>query len=513
MSEEIFISYKSEEAEYAYRAKKVLEDNGFTCWMAPDSILSGTEYTPQIHKAIDNCKALLFVVSENAQKSNWIKSEVHEAFEKGKIIIPYMIQDCELEGDFEFKLNKLQKVFAYQNEEDALEKLIRDLRVMIKEASDKNEPIKITIEKNPKKKNTLPLILLAAAVVIAGVFLGVKMISGKKDSSVQAAAGSAAGVYYSEILPYTESGVVESYDDISSIVNTSLKTNRAFSIVSFLRNQGDSSAFVEQISCEIKELEPIETAVIWTDNVIKNNQMKIYALNNGWGDGKNLHYEILLEDYKEYKVPESVRESVQTEGIFDVKATEVAQLLDTKLDTSEIKKYFKENQIDFNTQIGNLSVSVKGDGIDVLETAYFCYDPQKDEFVLSYGGKGDGEEYSITLYAILDVDKHPSSLRFTGEEAAPLVQDTFRIETMIIPTKSCRLVCKDVYSVAGQIQETDEYSVEVQVPVYGEGIIMHTSSIAERLFDMDMRDEIGINELLKEYRYDPQSVIDNAKNS
>ena len=512
MNEEIFISYKSEEAEYAYRAKKVLEDNGFTCWMAPDSILAGDEYTPQIHKAIDNCKALLFVVSENAQKSNWIKSEVHEAFEKGKIIIPYMIQDCQLEGDFEFKLNKLQKVFAYQNEEDALEKVIRDLRVMIKEASERNEPIKITIEKNPKKNNNLPLILLAAAVLIAGVFLGVKMMSGKGNNSVPAA-GSSAGVYYSEILPYTKSGVVETYDDVSSIVNTSLKTDRAFSIVSFLRNQGDNSAFVEQISCEILELEPIEKAVIFTDNIIKNNQMKIFAFNNGWDDGKNLHYEIILEDYKEYKVPEAVRESVQTEGTFDVKAAGVAQLLDTKLDTSEVKKYFKENQINFKTQIGNLSVYVKGDGIDVLETAFFCYDPQTDEFELSYGGKGDGEEYSITLYAILDVDKKPSSLRFTGEEAAPLVQDTFRIETVIIPTKSCRLVCKDVYSVAGQIQETDEYSVEVQVPVYGEGNTVHTASIAERLFDMDMRDEIGINELLQEYRYDPQSVIDYAKKS
>ena len=63
----------------------------------------------------------------------------------------------------------------------------------------------------------------------------------------------------------------------------------------------------------------------------------------------------------------------------------------------------------------------------------------------------------ITLYGILDVDNPPSSIRFPTGNETPLVDDTFRIETVIIPTKSCGLSMKGHYLIGGEPYEPDVY--------------------------------------------------------
>jgi hypothetical protein len=75
MSADIFISYKSEEEPYARRIRDVLEANGISCWMAPDSIPLGSNYMKQIPQAIEACKAVIVLVSEKSQKSIWVKNE------------------------------------------------------------------------------------------------------------------------------------------------------------------------------------------------------------------------------------------------------------------------------------------------------------------------------------------------------------------------------------------------------------------------------------------------------
>ena len=69
---DVFISYKSEEAENAKWLKAVLEINGLSCWMAPDSIPGGSSYAQEIEQAIYDCGVLVLLLSEKAQKSIWI---------------------------------------------------------------------------------------------------------------------------------------------------------------------------------------------------------------------------------------------------------------------------------------------------------------------------------------------------------------------------------------------------------------------------------------------------------
>ena len=61
---DVFISYKSEEYGEANNVRKILTANGISCWMAPESIPMGSNYTQVIPAAIENCKVFLLILSE-----------------------------------------------------------------------------------------------------------------------------------------------------------------------------------------------------------------------------------------------------------------------------------------------------------------------------------------------------------------------------------------------------------------------------------------------------------------
>lgn len=53
----IFISYSSRDYNTAETIRKVLENNGIECWMAPESIPMGSDYAREIPDAIEKCSA------------------------------------------------------------------------------------------------------------------------------------------------------------------------------------------------------------------------------------------------------------------------------------------------------------------------------------------------------------------------------------------------------------------------------------------------------------------------
>ena len=171
MKADVFLSYKSEEEEYARKVRKVLEDNGISCWMAPDSIPVGSNYMKQIPQAIDNCKVMIVLISEKSQKSTWVKNEFSQAITKNKLIIPYLIQDCQLEDEFAFSMSTMQQVYAWKNEEDALNRIVKDIREAL--GDDPNARIEISVVKKPKVS---PIIIGAvAAIAVIGVFIRMPM--------------------------------------------------------------------------------------------------------------------------------------------------------------------------------------------------------------------------------------------------------------------------------------------------------------------------------------------------
>ena len=59
MSKQILISHSSKDNDSAQRVKKVLEDNGFSCWLDNDNIPAGADFVTKIAEAMRNCDVVV----------------------------------------------------------------------------------------------------------------------------------------------------------------------------------------------------------------------------------------------------------------------------------------------------------------------------------------------------------------------------------------------------------------------------------------------------------------------
>lgn len=149
-NKDVFISYREVEKKEALWVKNNLENNGISCWMAPESIPGGSSYAEEIADAIDECKVLVVMVSPKAQKSKWIPSELEIAKNSNKVIIPFKIKKCDYVKAFKTYLIGLQWYDAYLNKNDAMEKMI----IRIKEIIGKNTD-DVVIDKDDKVSTTV----------------------------------------------------------------------------------------------------------------------------------------------------------------------------------------------------------------------------------------------------------------------------------------------------------------------------------------------------------------------
>ncbi|MBQ7087532.1 MAG: toll/interleukin-1 receptor domain-containing protein [Clostridia bacterium] len=145
---EIFISYRSTESAHAYYIKDFLETNGFSVWMAPESIPVGSDYATEIPTAIRNCSAVVLILSRKAQRSKWVRKEINTAFDMGKTVMPFMVEKCKLTEEFNFYLSNVQRYEAYANKSEVLRNMLLELcKITNKEAP---EHIVEDIAKAPK---------------------------------------------------------------------------------------------------------------------------------------------------------------------------------------------------------------------------------------------------------------------------------------------------------------------------------------------------------------------------
>ena len=75
----VFISYSSKDTDAANAVRMMLQNNGIDCWMAPESIAMGEDYSNAIPKAIEVCDLFLLILSANSQGSKWVPKELDSA--------------------------------------------------------------------------------------------------------------------------------------------------------------------------------------------------------------------------------------------------------------------------------------------------------------------------------------------------------------------------------------------------------------------------------------------------
>jgi hypothetical protein len=144
-----FISYSSQDQEFAERLHANLQARGIRCWFAPHDIQGGRKINEQIDDAIRLYDKLLLILSEASMNSNWVETEIASALareeqQKRQMLFPITlvkfdrIKEWKL-FDANTGINSAQEIRGYfipdfsnwkhhDSYQKAFERLVRDLK-------------------------------------------------------------------------------------------------------------------------------------------------------------------------------------------------------------------------------------------------------------------------------------------------------------------------------------------------------------------------------------------------
>lgn len=112
---DVFVSYASADRDVAFRIVDYLEGQGIRCWVAPRDVAPGVEYGEAIIGAIGEARALVLVLSDQSNESQFVRKEVERAVSKTKPVLPVRIREVTPSGALEFYISSAQWVDAWKS--------------------------------------------------------------------------------------------------------------------------------------------------------------------------------------------------------------------------------------------------------------------------------------------------------------------------------------------------------------------------------------------------------------
>jgi uncharacterized protein YjbI with pentapeptide repeats len=99
-----FISYSSQDSQFAERLYADLVEEGVQCWFAPEDLKIGDSFHQRIDQAIHLHDKLMIVLSSNSIRSLWVQTEVESAFERERkqdrtMLFPIRLDDAVMCAD------------------------------------------------------------------------------------------------------------------------------------------------------------------------------------------------------------------------------------------------------------------------------------------------------------------------------------------------------------------------------------------------------------------------------
>jgi hypothetical protein len=102
----IFISHSSKDKLVADAICARLENQGIRCWIAPRDVNPGRDYSDQIEEALERSSVFVTVISSGSNSSRHVKSEIDRAFSLGHVIVPFRVENIELDKGLAYYLSK-----------------------------------------------------------------------------------------------------------------------------------------------------------------------------------------------------------------------------------------------------------------------------------------------------------------------------------------------------------------------------------------------------------------------
>lgn len=143
---DVFISYSTQEAQWACELRDLLTRMGREVWMAPESIPVGSSYADQIPLAIKGSRSLALVLTPHADASIWVQKEVGLALSNTVVVIPLRPDGHKPSGAMEFFLSDVQ-IRDVDSPEDAAVVVLRALGdTTLDEKNAPSDPIRSYLE-------------------------------------------------------------------------------------------------------------------------------------------------------------------------------------------------------------------------------------------------------------------------------------------------------------------------------------------------------------------------------
>lgn len=102
MAQPVFISHSSVDKETADQVCEAIEERGVNCWIAPRNVPPGARYGEAILQALEDCSAMVLVVSEHSNASEQVMNEIERAVSKRKEVFPLKIDAVTPSPELEF---------------------------------------------------------------------------------------------------------------------------------------------------------------------------------------------------------------------------------------------------------------------------------------------------------------------------------------------------------------------------------------------------------------------------
>jgi len=91
----VFISYSRHDQQFVDRLASDLRQRGVELWIDRESIAAGQSWQEQIGRALRDASALIFIISSNSMKSQWMVAELEAFWATKKKLIPAVIEEVD----------------------------------------------------------------------------------------------------------------------------------------------------------------------------------------------------------------------------------------------------------------------------------------------------------------------------------------------------------------------------------------------------------------------------------
>jgi hypothetical protein len=123
---EAFISYSRADSAFVDKLTRELEKRGVSVWIDREDIEGGAAWRASISQAIRSCCAFILILSPRSTQSNQVSKELSVAETHNRLIIPVVVEACDIPPGMELQLAELQWIsFAEHPYDAAVERLTR----------------------------------------------------------------------------------------------------------------------------------------------------------------------------------------------------------------------------------------------------------------------------------------------------------------------------------------------------------------------------------------------------